>query len=120
MPAPGSRLVSEGNEVAFTAVYSRTQAGTAAATVASWIIPCVDRAHRFRPAQPLVPVLRRTVDALNNSVQIIAASIKPPTHAVTSLLQGSNVFSVPLMVIAAMGQGPLTDDVVRESAEAGS
>jgi transaldolase len=114
----GARLAAEGHQVAFTAVYSPAQAIVAAAAGASWVIPYVDRAARLRPGAPVVPGLRAVLDALGSPARLLAASLKTPEQVVAAFTEGADAVTVPPAVLRAMAQDPLTDQAVREFADA--
>jgi transaldolase len=109
--ALGARLVADGREVAFTAVYSPGQVVCAKEAGARWVIPYVDRAARLDPAAgPLVP---RLAPHLGSDMSVLAASIKSPGQALQALRDGAAV-TTSWKVICALMVHPLTETAVAE------
>jgi transaldolase len=106
---------------AITAVYSLGQAVTASQFGAGWIIPYVNRAHRLlEDGESLVLRLRALLDQIQSPTRILAASVKSPDQAVTSLLGGAHQLTLPASVLFALFRHSLTDAAVEEFTRAGS
>jgi transaldolase len=106
---------------AVTAVYSLGQAITASQYGAGWIIPYVDRALRLlEEGHGLVARLRALLDRMQSPTRILAASVKSPEQAVSSLLDGADLLTLPASVLSALHRHPLTDAAVEEFTRAGS
>jgi transaldolase len=111
----GARLAATRRRVAFTAVYSPSQAIIAAACGAGWVIPYVDRAARLRPDTPVVPAIRHALDAVGSPARLLAASLKNPEQVVAAFADGADAATAPLVLLRAMAGDPLTDRAVAEA-----
>jgi transaldolase len=58
--------------------------------------------------------MRAVIDAEGASTQIIAASIKNPDEAVSTLLAGAHHLTLPLKLIESMGNHPLSDKAIED------
>lgn len=100
---------------AVTAVYSPAQAWLAAMAGARYVIPYVNRATRLLgDGVKLVADLAAIVRASGMPVEILAASIKTPDEAAAVALAGAEHITLPLGVIMALGNHPLTDAAIAE------
>jgi transaldolase len=105
---------------AVTAVYSPAQAWLAAQAGARYVIPYVNRATRLLgDGVKLVADLAAIVRASGMPVEILAASIKTPDEAAAVALAGAEHLTLPLGVIMALGNHPLTDAAIAEFNKAG-
>jgi transaldolase len=100
---------------AVTAVYSPAQAWLAAQAGARYVIPYVNRATRLLgDGIKLVGELAAAVRASGMPVEIVAASIKSPEEAAAVVLAGAEHLTLPLEVILALGNHPLSDAAIAE------
>jgi transaldolase len=121
LPLVREAASEEGLPFAVTAVYSLGQAVTASQHGAGWIIPYVDRARRLlEDGDGLVGRLRALLDRIQSPTRILAASVKTPDQAVTSLLDGAHQLTLPANVLNALHGHPLTDSAVEEFMRAAS
>jgi len=108
----GARLVEDGRQVAFTAVYDPGQVVCAVDAGAQWIIPYVDRASRLDSGRgSIVP---RLAPFVPDDVILLAASIKSASQALSALSDGARAVTTSWAVIEAMMSHPLTDSAVDE------
>ena len=102
---------------AVTAVYSAAQAYLAMEAGARYVIPYVNRATRF--GGDGLALLAEISEVLAGSgVEIIAASLKTPEETVGALVNGAHHVTVPLEVLKAMANHPLSLQAVEEFAQA--
>jgi transaldolase len=100
---------------AVTAVYSPAQAWLAAMAGARYVIPYVNRATRLLgDGVKLVAELSAIVRASGMPVEILAASIKSAEEAAAVAMAGAEHLTLPLAVIMALGNHPLTDAAIAE------
>jgi transaldolase len=112
-----TRLSDEGLTVGITAIFSAAQVYLGAATGARYVLPYVNRSTRLLGDGPaLVSAMRRVIDAVDRPVEIIAASIKTPDEAVATVLAGAHHLTLPLAVIEAMADHPLSAQAIAEFA----
>ncbi len=112
-----ARCARAGATVGLTTIFSAAQAALAAEAGAHFIFPYVNRSTRLLgDGLALVREMRAVLDALGAPTQIAAASIKTPAEAVATLLAGAHHLTLPLAVIEAMGQHPLSDQTIAEFA----
>jgi transaldolase len=112
-----ARLVTAGYTVGLTAIFSAAQVYLAGEAGAHFVLPYVNRSTRLLgDGLALVRQMRAVIDATRAPVEIIAASIKSPQEAVDTLLAGAHHLTLPLNVIEAMGQHPLSDQTIEEFA----
>jgi len=99
--------------VAVTGVFTPAQAYLAAQAGAEYVIPYVNRVTRFTGDGPgLVGHMAAILDP--TECEILAAGIKSPAEAVDTLLAGAQHVSLPLDVILAMVENPLTETAVAD------
>lgn len=105
--------VSSRATVAMTGVFTPAQAYLSAQAGAQYVIPYVNRVTRFTGDGPgllsqMAAILEPT------ECEILAAGIKSAAEAVESLMAGAHHVSLPLDVILAMAQNPLTEKAVAD------
>jgi len=99
--------------VAITGVFTPAQAYLSAQAGAEYVIPYVNRVTRFTGDGPgLVGQIAAILEPTD--CEILAAGIKSPAEAVDSLLAGAQHVSLPLDVILAMAENPLTEKAVAD------
>lgn len=114
-----TRLVKAGYTVGVTAIFSAAQVYLAAEAGAQFVLPYVNRSTRLLgDGLALVRQMRAVIDSTHAPLEILAASIKTPTEAVDTVLAGAHHLTLPLSVIEAMGQHPLSDETIIEFAKA--
>lgn len=109
------RFTAEGVKVGMTTIFSPGQVYLACEAGASIIFPYVNRSTRLLgDGIALVRQMRAVVDALGSPAQILAASVKTPQEAVDTILAGAHGLTLPLEVMLALGQHPLSDQSIAE------
>ena len=103
---------------AATAVYSPAQAWLAAQAGARYAIPYVNRATRLL-GDGLALVRGMAGVLAGTPAAILAASIKTPEEAAATLAAGAQHLTLPLAVISAMAEHPLTRQAIEEFAKYG-
>lgn len=99
--------------VAVTGVFTPAQAYLAAQAGAEYVIPYVNRVTRLTGDGPgLVGQMAVLLDS--TECEILAAGIKSGVEAVDTLLAGAHHVSLPLDVILAMAENPLTEKAVAD------
>lgn len=112
-----AKLAAGGAVVAMTAIFSAAQVYLAGQTGARYVIPYVNRSTRLLgDGLALVREMRAVIDAQHSPVEILAASIKSPAEAAATVVAGAHHLTLPLSVITAMGQHPLSDQAIAEFA----
>jgi len=105
--------VSARVSVAVTGVFTPAQAYLAAQAGAEYVIPYVNRVTRLTGDGPgLVGQMAVLLDP--TECEILAAGIKSGAEAVDTLLAGAHHVSLPLDVILAMAENPLTEKAVAD------
>lgn len=102
-------LREEGIRVNMTLVFSAAQALLGAEAGATYVSSFMGRVDDV--SIDSVAVLREIVEALHaggSSTEILAASIRDPTHVVTAARLGTEVATVPAKVLKQMAAHPLT------------
>lgn len=107
-----ARLISEGRQVAFTAVYDPGQVVCAVEAGACWIIPYVDRASRLESDKG--PILPRLAPFVPAEVVLLAASIKSTDQALTAFREGADAVTTTWPLIEGLMSHALTDSAVDE------
>ena len=108
-------LLADEIPCAATAVYSAAQALVACEAGARFVIPYVNRATRLLgDGCQLVEEMRDVVDSQESPVEILAASIKSPEEAVKAILAGADHLTLPLDILLALGNHPLSDAAIAE------
>jgi transaldolase len=113
--ALAAKLVRSGYIVGITAIFSTVQVYLACQAGAQYILPYVNRSTRLLgDGIALVREMRAVIDATECSTQIIAASIKTPEEAISTLLAGAHHLTLPLKLIESMGDHPLSEQAIEE------
>ena len=113
--ALAAKLVSQGYIVGITAIFSPAQVYLACQAGAHFILPYVNRSTRLLgDGVALVRQMRLVIDAQGSTTQIIAASIKTPDEAISTLLAGAHHLTLPLKLIESMGDHPLSEQAIEE------
>ena len=105
-----SILSKEGIKINMTLVFSANQALLAATAGATYVSPFIGRLDDA--GQDGMEVVRQAVaifDKYHLPAQLLAASIRTPTHVIQAALAGAPVATVPYAVFQAMIRHPLTD-----------
>jgi transaldolase len=106
-------LVNSGYIVGITAIFSPAQVYLACQAEAQFILPYVNRSTRLLgDGIALVRQMRSVIDAEGSKLQIIAASIKTPEEAISTLLAGAHHMTLPLKLIESMGNHPLSEQAI--------
>jgi transaldolase len=110
-----AELVGLGYIVGITAIFSTAQVYLACQAGAQYILPYVNRSTRLLgDGISLVQQMRAVIDGDSSKTQIIAASIKTPEEAISTLLAGAHHLTLPLGLIEALGDHPLSDKAIEE------
>lgn len=113
-----ARLVSRGYIVGTTAIFSPQQVYLACQAGAQYILPYINRSTRLLgDGIALVHQMRAVIDAEQSATQIIAASIKSPDEAISTLLAGAHHLTLPLSLIERMAEHPLSAQAIEEFAQ---
>ncbi|HSB66743.1 MAG TPA: transaldolase family protein [Anaerolineales bacterium] len=108
-------LVHSGYIVGMTAIFSTAQVYLACQAGAQFIIPYVNRSTRLLgDGVTLVHQMCCVIDAESAKTQIIAASIKTPDEAISSLLAGAHHLSLPYKLIESMGNHMLSNQAIED------
>lgn len=111
------KFSAEGYTVGMTTIFSPEQVYLACEAGATYVFPYVNRSTRLLgDGFALVRRMRAVVDALKAPTQIVAASIKTPQEAIDTILAGAHGLTIPLSVMLAMGQHPLSEQAIEEFA----
>lgn len=111
------RLADDGLVVGITAIFGTAQAYLACEAGARYVLPYVNRSTRLQGDGPgLVAEIREVIDATGCTAEIIAASVKSPAEAVSTVLAGAHHLALPLAVITALGSHPLSEQAIEEFA----
>lgn len=106
-------LANEGLSCAVTAVSSPAQAYLAAQARADYVAPYVNRLTRHLGDG--IAILREIAGVLQGTrTRILAASLKTPEEVVAALLAGAHDVTLPLDVILAMGEHPLSQQAIED------
>jgi len=110
-----NELVVLGYIVGITAIFSTPQVYLACQAGAQYILPYVNRSTRLLgDGISLVHQMRAVIDAGRSNTEIIAASIKTPDEAISTLLAGAHHLTLPIRIIEAMGDHLLSDQAIEE------
>ena len=110
-----AELVGMGYIVGITAIFSREQTYLACQIGAHYILPYVNRSTRLLgDGISLVRQMRDVIDADQSATQIIAASIKAPDEAISTLIAGAHHLTLPLSLIESMGDHTLSTQAIEE------
>ena len=105
-----STLAKEGIKINMTLVFSANQALLAALAGCTYISPFIGRIDDM--GMDGMEVVRQSVEIFENydlPAQVLAASIRLPTHVTQAALAGAHVVTMPWNVLEAMVKHPLTD-----------
>jgi transaldolase len=105
-----STLAGEGIKINMTLIFSANQALLAALAGCTYVSPFIGRLDDA--GQDGMEVVRQSVeifDRYNLPAQVLAASIRLPTHVTQAALAGAHVSTMPFSVLQAMVKHPLTD-----------
>ncbi len=109
-----TRLVPE-IPCAATAVFSGYQTLLAIEAGCTYVIPYVNRATRLLgDGIKLVREMADVIKATGRPVEIVAASVKAPEEAAQALIAGAHHLTLPLAVISALGEHPLSEAAIEE------
>jgi transaldolase len=112
------RFSADGYKVGMTTIFSPGQVYLACEAGAAYIFPYVNRSTRLLgDGIALVRQMRAVVDALGSPALILAASVKTPQEAVDTILAGAHGLTLPLDVLMALGQHPLSEQSIAEFGE---
>jgi transaldolase len=110
-----AELIDLGYIVGITAIFSAPQVYLACQAGVQYILPYVNRSTRqLGDGIGLVHQMREVIDAERSHIQIIAASIKTPDEAISTLLAGAHHLTLPIQLIEVMGDHPLSDKAIEE------
>jgi transaldolase len=113
-----SHFADRGETVAVTAVFNCAQAYAACEAGATYLLPYVNRMTRLRgDGIAFVRELVQVCQAVDRGTEVLAASIKTPQEAVSTLLAGARHVSMPLAIIVAMGHDPLSEQAIADFAQ---
>ena len=105
-----STLAKEAIKINMTLIFSANQALLAALAGCTYVSPFIGRLDDA--GQDGMEVVRQSVeifDRFNLPAQVLAASIRLPTHVTQAALAGAHVATLPFPVLQAMVKHPLTD-----------
>jgi transaldolase len=104
------RLTADGHRVNMTLVFSPSQALLAAKAGARFVSPFVGRLDDV--STPGMELVRDIVTIFRNytfDCEVLAASLRHPMHVVEAAKMGAHIGTMPLAVLKAMLNHPLTD-----------
>ncbi|RLC60695.1 MAG: transaldolase [Chloroflexota bacterium] len=114
------RLAEDGLTCAATAVFSVHQALLACEAGADCIIPYVNRATRLLgDGLALVAEIAAVVEVTGGTSEVLAASFRSVSEVVGAVLAGADHVTVPLNLLLALGDHPLSEQAIAEFAQAG-
>lgn len=103
-------LVQAGHKVNVTLCFSVSQALLAAKAGATYISPFVGRIDDISgEGMQLIHQIRQVYDNYGFDTEILAASLRHPTHVVECMLIGADCVTLPPSVLWQLGKHPLTD-----------
>jgi transaldolase len=103
-------LSGEGIETNVTLVFSANQALLAAAAGATYVSPFVGRMDDIgNRGMTVVEEIVDIFDIYSIPTQVIAASLRHPTHVTEAALAGAHIATIPYDVMLKMARHPLTD-----------
>ena len=103
-------LVNEGHRVNVTLCFSVSQALLAAKAGATFVSPFVGRIDDISgEGMQLIHQIRQLYDNYGFDTEILAASLRHPTHVVESMLIGADCCTIPPKVLWQLSKHPLTD-----------
>ena len=103
-------LSADGHKVNVTLCFSPNQALLAAKAGAAYVSPFIGRLDDIgQDGMALIREIRRVYDNYDYSTEILAASIRHPTHVRDSALAGADVATMPPAIFRQLVSHPLTD-----------
>jgi transaldolase len=108
------------NEIscAATAVFSAAQAYLAAEAGARYVIPYVNRMHRYSgQGITLVQEIATVLPATGRRVELLAASLRDVPEALACLTAGAQHITIPLALIREMAEHPLSQQAIEAFAQ---
>ena len=109
-------LSSEGIKCNVTLIFSANQALLAARAGAAYVSPFLGRLDDI--STPGIDLIQSIADIFANypeiKTEIIAASVRNPTHVTDCALAGADIATVPYSVIEQMTKHPLTDQGIEK------
>jgi len=104
-------LVAEGIPTNVTLCFSVSQALLAAKAGATFVSPFVGRIDDISgDGMQLIAQIREVYDNYGYDTEILAASLRHPTHVVQSMLIGADAATMPPKVLWQLSKHPLTDN----------
>lgn len=104
------KFSSEGIRTNVTLIFSPLQALLAAKAGASMVSPFVGRLDDVgHEGMDSIRQIRQIFDNYKMSTEVLVASVRHPTHVLTSALIGADIVTCPLKVLQQLAQHPLTD-----------
>ncbi len=108
-------LSSEGIKTNVTLIFSANQALLAAEAGATYVSPFVGRLDDINQVgTDLITDIAEIFDIYGYDTEIIAASIRTPTHVTECALAGADIATIPYKVIMQMAKHPLTDQGIEK------
>ncbi|QAA33341.1 MULTISPECIES: fructose-6-phosphate aldolase [Clostridium] len=108
-------LSSEGIKTNVTLIFTPGQALLAARAGATYVSPFLGRLDDITTnPMELIESITTIFNVHNIKTEIIAASIRNPTHIIDSAKAGAHIATVPFNVIAQMVKHPLTDSGIEK------
>ncbi len=108
-------LSSEGIKTNVTLIFSANQALLAAEAGATYVSPFVGRLDDINQVgTDLITDIAEIFDIYGYETEIIAASIRTPTHVTECALAGADIATIPYKVIMQMAKHPLTDQGIEK------
>lgn len=103
-------LSSEGIKTNVTLIFSANQALLAARAGATYVSPFVGRLEDISTSGiELVEIISEIFQIHQIKTEIIAASVRTPSHVTDCALAGADIATIPYSVIEMMTKHPLTD-----------
>ena len=110
-----AHLTDEGITCAVTAIFSAHQAYLACEAGAHYVIPYVNRSTRLQGDGPrLVSEMRAVIEAAGTGAELLAASLRTPAEVVEAVLAGAQHLTLPLDLILALGEHPLSEQAIAD------
>lgn len=108
-------LSAEGIKTNVTLIFSANQALLAAEAGATYVSPFVGRLDDINQiGTDLITDIAEIFDIYGYETEIIAASIRTPTHVTECALAGADIATIPYKVIMQMAKHPLTDQGIEK------
>lgn len=108
-------LASEGIKTNVTLIFNPGQALLAARAGATYVSPFLGRLDDITTnPMDLIEAITTIFNVHNIKTEIIAASIRNPTHIIDSAKAGAHIATVPFSVINQMIKHPLTDSGIEK------